>query len=59
VNSIATQPGTPASVWSAPERAKALLGVLLAGLSLPGRLTGRELLEYLGALGKMDLAEPG
>jgi len=37
-------------VWSAPERAKALLGVLPDGLSLPGRLTGPELLTYLGAL---------
>lgn len=37
-------------VWSAPERAKALLGVLPGGLSLPGRLTGPELLAYLGAL---------
>jgi ABC-2 type transport system ATP-binding protein len=33
-----------------PESAKAALGVLPDGLGLPGRLTGRELLTYLGLL---------
>ncbi len=33
-----------------PESAKAVLGVLPDGLGLPGRLTGRELLTYLGLL---------
>jgi ABC-2 type transport system ATP-binding protein len=33
-----------------PEAAKAVLGVLPEGLGLPGRLTGRELLTYLGLL---------
>jgi ABC-2 type transport system ATP-binding protein len=39
-----------ADVWREPDRAKALLGVLPDGLSLPTRLTGRELLTYLGRL---------
>ncbi|WP_067136195.1 ABC transporter ATP-binding protein [Microtetraspora malaysiensis] len=37
-------------VWSAPERAKALVGVLPDGLAMPERLTGREVLTYLGLL---------
>jgi ABC-2 type transport system ATP-binding protein len=39
-------------VWSDPgaRRAKELLGVLPDGLALPDRLTGRELLNYLGLL---------
>jgi ABC-2 type transport system ATP-binding protein len=39
-------------VWSEPgaRRAKELLGVLPDGLALPDRLTGRELLSYLGLL---------
>jgi ABC-2 type transport system ATP-binding protein len=37
-------------VWSDPMRAKALLGVLPDGLALPERLTGRELLTFLGQL---------
>jgi ABC-2 type transport system ATP-binding protein len=39
-------------VWAEPgaRRAKELLGVLPDGLALPGRLTGRELLRYLGLL---------
>jgi ABC-2 type transport system ATP-binding protein len=37
-------------VWSEPARAKALMGVLPDGLSMPERLTGRELLIYLGLL---------
>ncbi|WP_211302910.1 ABC transporter ATP-binding protein [Allonocardiopsis opalescens] len=39
-----------ADVWSDPVRAKTLLGVLPDGLLLPERLTGRELLHYLGLL---------
>ncbi|MET7420409.1 ABC transporter ATP-binding protein [Dactylosporangium sp. NPDC005555] len=37
-------------VWSAPERAKALVGVLPDGLAMPERLTGREVLTYIGLL---------
>jgi ABC-2 type transport system ATP-binding protein len=39
-------------VWSEPgaRRAKELLGVLPDGLAMPDRLTGRELLTYLGLL---------
>jgi len=39
-------------VWSRSggERAKGLLGVMPGGLALPGRLTGRELLTYVGLL---------
>ncbi|NUR86914.1 MAG: ABC transporter ATP-binding protein [Nonomuraea sp.] len=37
-------------VWAAPERAKALVGVLPDGLAMPERLTGREVLTYLGLL---------
>ncbi|MBB4742040.1 ABC-2 type transport system ATP-binding protein [Actinoplanes octamycinicus] len=37
-------------VWSAPGEAKSLMGVLPDGLSMPERLTGRELLTYLGRL---------
>ncbi len=37
-------------VWSAPERAKAMVGVLPDGLAMPERLTGREMLTYLGLL---------
>ena len=33
-------------VWEDPDRAKELVGVLPDGLSLPERLTGRELLTY-------------
>jgi ABC-2 type transport system ATP-binding protein len=35
-------------VWADPVAAKRLLGVLPGGLALPERLTGRELLTYLG-----------
>ncbi|MGH3621615.1 MAG: ABC transporter ATP-binding protein [Sciscionella sp.] len=41
-------------VWEDPARAKALIGVLPDGLSLPERLTGRELLTYTGLLRSMD-----
>jgi ABC-2 type transport system ATP-binding protein len=43
-------------VWADPARAKALIGVLPDGLSMPERLTGRELLIYLGLLRGMDPA---
>ena len=33
-------------VWSDPERAKALMGVLPDGLAMPERLTGREVLTW-------------
>ncbi len=36
--------------WSDPVAAKALIGVLPDGLALPDRLTGREILRYLGLL---------
>ncbi|SHF57596.1 ABC transporter ATP-binding protein [Streptoalloteichus hindustanus] len=35
-------------VWGEPERAGELVGVLPDGLALPERLTGREVLTYLG-----------
>ncbi|HTU76637.1 MAG TPA: ABC transporter ATP-binding protein [Trebonia sp.] len=37
-------------VWTDPVGAKALIGVLPDGLALPDRLTGREVLRYLGLL---------
>lgn len=37
-------------VWADPEHAKALVGVLPDGLAMPERLTGREVLTYLGLL---------
>jgi ABC-2 type transport system ATP-binding protein len=37
-------------VWSDPERAKSLIGVLPDMLTYPDRLTGRELLTYIGLL---------
>lgn len=37
-------------VWAQPLPARRLLGVLPDGLALPERLTGRELLTYLGQL---------
>jgi ABC-2 type transport system ATP-binding protein len=37
-------------VWADPVAAKALIGVLPDGLALPDRLTGREVLLYLGLL---------
>jgi ABC-2 type transport system ATP-binding protein len=43
-------------VWADPRRAKALVGVLPDGLALPERLTGREVLTYLGLL--RGLPEP-
>lgn len=43
-----------ADVWTDPVRAKEALGVLPDGLALPERLTGRELLTYLGQLRALD-----
>jgi ABC-2 type transport system ATP-binding protein len=37
-------------VWADPARAKALVGVLPDGMSMPERLTGAELLTYMGLL---------
>jgi len=37
-------------IWSDPLEAKALLGVLPDGLALPERLTGREVLTFIGLL---------
>ena len=37
-------------VWRDPVAAKALIGVLPDGMALPDRLTGREVLTYLGLL---------
>ena len=37
-------------IWKEPILAKQLIGVLPDGLSMPERLTGREILTYLGAL---------
>jgi ABC-2 type transport system ATP-binding protein len=39
-----------ADVWSDPSRALAMVGVLPDGLAMPERLTGREVLTYLGLL---------
>jgi ABC-2 type transport system ATP-binding protein len=44
-------------VWSDPAAAKALMGVLPDGLRLFDRLTGRELLHYVGLLRKVPLAD--
>lgn len=41
-------------VWGDPIRAKELVGVLPDGLSLPERLTGRELLTYTARLRGLD-----
>ncbi|MBE1455963.1 ABC-2 type transport system ATP-binding protein [Nocardiopsis terrae] len=37
-------------VWADPLKAKSMIGVLPDGMALPERLTGRELLTYLGRL---------
>jgi ABC-2 type transport system ATP-binding protein len=39
-----------ADVWADPSHAKTLVGVLPDGLAMPERLTGREVLTYLGLL---------
>ncbi|PFJ59910.1 ABC transporter ATP-binding protein [Bacillus thuringiensis] len=44
-------------VWSNPKQAKTLIGVLPDGLALPERLTGRELLAYMGLLRGIDANE--
>src|ERR1700733_10386229 len=41
-------------VWADPVAAKALIGVLPDGLALPDRLSGREILLYLGLLRGMS-----
>jgi ABC-2 type transport system ATP-binding protein len=41
-------------VWADPVAAKALIGVLPDGMALPDRLTGREVLLYLGLLRGMS-----
>jgi ABC-2 type transport system ATP-binding protein len=43
-------------VWSDPVQAKALMGVLPDGLSMPERLTGREVLTFIGQLRGIDPA---
>jgi ABC-2 type transport system ATP-binding protein len=43
-------------VWADPVGAKQLIGVLPDGMALPERLTGRELLTYLGLLRGLDEA---
>ena len=43
-------------VWADPVAAKRLIGVLPDGMALPERLTGRELLTYLGLLRGLDRA---
>src|SRR4051812_49144423 len=43
-----------ADVWADPVRAKAITGVLPDGMSLPERLTGAELLTYMGLLRGLD-----
>jgi ABC-2 type transport system ATP-binding protein len=43
-------------VWANPRRAKPLVGVLPDGLALPERLTGREVLTYIGLLRGMEKA---
>lgn len=44
-------------VWKEPLRARRLLGVLPDGLAMPERLTGRELLTYLGQLHGLSVEE--
>ncbi len=41
-------------VWKDPLRAKALVGVMPDGFAMPERLTGREMLTYLGLLRGID-----
>jgi ABC-2 type transport system ATP-binding protein len=42
--------------WADPLQAKRMIGVLPDGMSLPERLTGRELLRYTGLLHGLDSA---
>ena len=46
-------------IWADAARAKALLGVLPDGLSMPERLTGHELLTYTGLLRGLDAQTVG
>jgi hypothetical protein len=46
-------------VWAEAETAMGLLGVLPDNLAMPERLTGREMLVYLGLLRGMEDAEVG
>ena len=46
-------------IWADASRAKALLGVLPDGLSMPERLTGHELLTYTGLLRGLDAQTVG
>jgi ABC-2 type transport system ATP-binding protein len=46
-----------ADVWLDPRTAKSRMGVLPDGLALPERLTGRELLTYVGQLRGIDPAD--
>ncbi|SDG92822.1 ABC transporter ATP-binding protein [Nonomuraea jiangxiensis] len=43
-----------ADVWADPAKAKQLVGVLPDGMAMPERLTGREVLTYLGLLRGMS-----
>jgi ABC-2 type transport system ATP-binding protein len=45
-------------VWADPVRAKTMIGVLPDDLALPERLTGREVLTYLGLLYGLDERGP-
>jgi ABC-2 type transport system ATP-binding protein len=47
-------PAFGVDVWKQPVRARRLMGVLPDGLAMPERLTGRELLTYLGLLRGLD-----
>ncbi len=44
-------------IWTEPLKARRLMGVLPDGLAMPERLTGRELLTYLGQLHGLDDTE--
>lgn len=44
-------------MWRQPEQAKELIGLLPDGLAMPERLTGREVLTYLGLLRGIDADE--
>ncbi|MEU3020017.1 MULTISPECIES: ABC transporter ATP-binding protein [unclassified Nocardiopsis] len=48
-----------ADVWSDPIRAKSMIGVLPDGMAMPERLTGREMLSYLGRLRGLSEREVG
>jgi ABC-2 type transport system ATP-binding protein len=46
-------------VWANPIRARELMGVLPDGLAMPERLTGREMLTFVGQLRGLDPATVG